>query len=159
MIIKMDKKTYYVAVDKNRTWRSIKSGTKNIAQTYICIHGDLRKKSTLELQKANALEKKMSKCQKTWSQEESRHISRIKYKIKSKMQTCSYRILDFAVIRVVKATLSNPFRQWLNRPIPNRIPIRASVLVNMENVSCSRFAHRRRVRVSHTIPSRNSSAE
>lgn len=45
----MDKKTYYVAVDKNRTWRSIKSGTKNIAQTYICIHGDLRKKSTLEL--------------------------------------------------------------------------------------------------------------
>ena len=24
----MDKKTYYVAVDKNRTWRSIKSGTK-----------------------------------------------------------------------------------------------------------------------------------
>ena len=34
----MDKKTYYVAVDKNRTWRSIKSGTKNIAQTYICIH-------------------------------------------------------------------------------------------------------------------------
>lgn len=39
------------------------------------------------------------------------------------------------------------------------IPIRASVLVNMENVSCSRFAHRRRVRVSHTIPSRNSSAE
>ena len=62
MIIKMDKKTYYVAVDKNRIWRSIKSGTKNIAQTYICIHGDLRKKSTLELQKANALEKKMSKC-------------------------------------------------------------------------------------------------
>ena len=57
----MDKKTYYVAVDKNRIWRSIKSGTKNIAQTYICIHGDLRKKSTLELQKANALEKKMSK--------------------------------------------------------------------------------------------------
>ena len=53
---------YYVAVDKNRTWRSIKSGTKKIAQTYICIHGDLRKKSTLELQKANALEKKMSKC-------------------------------------------------------------------------------------------------
>lgn len=45
----MDKKTYYVAVDKNRPWRSIKSGTKNIAQTYICIHGDLRKKSTLEL--------------------------------------------------------------------------------------------------------------
>lgn len=39
----MDKETYYVAVDKNRTWRSIKSGTKNIAQTYICIHGDLRK--------------------------------------------------------------------------------------------------------------------
>ena len=31
----MDKKTYYVAVDKNRTWRSIKSGTKNIAQTYL----------------------------------------------------------------------------------------------------------------------------
>ena len=61
-IIKMDKKTYYVAVDINRTWRSITSGTKNIAQTYICIHGDLRKKSTLELQKANALEKKMSKC-------------------------------------------------------------------------------------------------
>ena len=60
----MDKKTYYVAVDKNRTWRSIKSGTKNIAQTYICIHGDLRKKSTLELQKANALDKNMSKCPK-----------------------------------------------------------------------------------------------
>lgn len=53
----MDKKTYYVAVDKNRPWRSIKSGTKNIAQAYICIHGDLRKKSTLELQKANALSK------------------------------------------------------------------------------------------------------
>lgn len=59
---KNGQKTYYVAVDKNRTWRSIKSGTKNIAQTYICIHEDLRKKSTLELQKANALEKKMSKC-------------------------------------------------------------------------------------------------
>ena len=58
----MDKKTYYVAVDKNRTWRSIKSGTKNIAQTFICIHEDLRKKSTLELQKANALERMMSKC-------------------------------------------------------------------------------------------------
>lgn len=55
---KNGQKTYYVAVDKNRTWRSIKSGTKNIAQTYICIHEDLRKKSTLELQKANALEKK-----------------------------------------------------------------------------------------------------
>lgn len=58
----MDKKTYYVAVDKNRTWRSIKSVTKNIAQTYICIHGDLRKKSTLELQKADALEKMTSIC-------------------------------------------------------------------------------------------------
>ena len=58
----MDKKTYYVAVDKNRTWRSIKSGTKNIAQTYICIHGDLLKKSALELQKADALEKMMLIC-------------------------------------------------------------------------------------------------
>ena len=135
MIIKMDKKTYYVAVDKNRTWRSIKSGTKNIAQTYICIHGDLRKKSTLELQKANALEKKMLKCPRN---------------VVARRKQTHYQD--------VTAILSNPFRQWLKRPIPNHIPIQASVLVNMGNVSCSRFAHRRRVRVSHTIPSQNRSA-
>ena len=38
MIIKMDKEMHYVAVDKNGTRRSIKSGTRKIAQTYICIY-------------------------------------------------------------------------------------------------------------------------
>ena len=88
----------------------------------------------------------MSKCPRNVVARRKQTHFRIKYKMKSKMQISSYCILDFTIIRVVTAILSNPFRQWSNRPIPNRIPIRASVLVNMENVSCSRFAHRRRVR-------------
>ena len=41
MIIKMDKEMHYVAVDKNGTRRSIKSGTRKIAQTYICIYMEI----------------------------------------------------------------------------------------------------------------------
>jgi hypothetical protein len=69
--------------------------------------------------------KRCRNAQEALLQEEYKHIARIRHKMKSKMQTSSYYILDFAIIRVVKAILSNQFRQWSNRPVPNRIPIRA----------------------------------